>query len=139
MDMREFASKYIKPDHVRDGPIQSRVVSVFKDERYGRPTLELENGSLFGLNDGNFNTLMKAWGHNSYDWISQELILELGTYKDWKSDPPEEKETVKARAISPAKTAVQNGGAPASRPLPPSRVVTPPASKNDDMNDDIPF
>jgi hypothetical protein len=140
MDMREFASKYIKPDHVRDGPIQSRVVSVFKDERYGRPTLELENGSLFTLNDGNFNTLMKAWGHNSDDWIGQELIFELGTYKDWKSDPPEEKETVKVRAISPAKTAVaQNGGAPTSRPLPPSRVVTPPASKNDDMNDDIPF
>ena len=139
MDMREFASKYIKPDHVRDGPIQSRVVSVFKDERYGRPTLELENGSLFTLQHGNFNTLMKAWGYNSDDWLKLEVEFYLGTYKDWKSDPPEEKETVKVRAISPAKTAVaQNGGAPTSRPLPPSMVVTQ-APRKDDMDDDIPF
>jgi hypothetical protein len=136
MDMRQYAAKYIKPDHVRDGPIQTRVVKVFEDERYGRPTLELENGSLFTLNTGNFNTLMKAWGYSSDDWLGQELIFELGTYKDWKSDPPEEKETVKVRAISPAKTAAQNGSAPASRPLPPSRVVT---SFKDDMDDSIPF
>lgn len=137
MDMRQYASKYIKPDHVRDGAIQTRVVKVFEDERYGRPTLELENGSQFTLNEGNNNALLKAWGFDSSDWVGQELILELGTYKDWKSDPPEEKETVKVRAISPAKTAeAQNGGAPGSRPLPPSRVVTSP---KDDMDDSIPF
>ena len=56
--------------------------------------------------------------------------------KDWRADPPEEKETVKVRAISPAKT-TQNGGAPASKPpLPPSRVAT---SAKDDPDDIIPF
>lgn len=136
MDMRQYASKYVKPDQVRDGPIQTRVVNVFESEQYGRPVLELETGSQFTLNDGNNNALVKAWGYDSNDWLGQELILELGTYKDWRADPPEEKETVRVRAISPAKTAeAQNGSAPTSKPLPPSRVATSPK----EMDDEIPF
>jgi len=98
-------------------------------------TLELESGSQFTLNDGNTNTLIKAWGHDTDTWIGLELALELGTYKDWRADPPEEKETVRVRAISPSPSA-QNGSAPTSKPLPPSRVAT---SSRDDMDDLIPF
>ena len=107
MDARKYASKYVKPDNVRDGPIQTRIINVFEDERYGRLMLELEIGSQFALNDGNTNTLIKAWGHDTDDWIGLELALELGTYKDWNADPPEEKETVRVRAISPARTAAE--------------------------------
>jgi hypothetical protein len=135
MDARKYASKYVKPDNVRDEPIQTRVVNVFEEERYGRLTLELETGSQFSLNDGNTNALIKAWGHDTDDWIGLELALELGTYKDWREEPPTEKETVRVRAISPAKAA-QNGGAPANKPpLPPSRI----ASQRGDMDDEIPF
>ncbi len=136
MDARKFASKYVKPDHVREGPITTRIVSVFESEQYGRPVLELETGSQFTLNDGNTNTLIKAWGHDTDNWISQELVLELGFYKDWKTDPPVDRETVKVRAISPPKPATGNSGAPSKPVLPPSRVV---ASKTDDMDDLIPF
>jgi hypothetical protein len=87
MDMRQYASTYIKPDNVRDGPIRTRIVNVFESERLGRPVLELETGSQFTLNDGNTNVLINAWGHNSDDWIGQEVELALGTYKDWRSDP----------------------------------------------------
>ena len=137
MDARKYASKYVKPDNVRDGPIQTRIVNVFESEQYGRLALELETGSQFTLNDGNTNTLIKAWGHDTDAWIGQEIELFLGTYKDWKDDPPVEKETVKVRAISPAKTPTQNGGAPAvsKPPLPPSRV----APKKDDLDDEVPF
>jgi hypothetical protein len=45
MDARKYASKYIKPDNVRDEPIQTRIINVFEDERYGRLMLELETGS----------------------------------------------------------------------------------------------
>ena len=67
-----------------------------------------------------------------------EVILELGTWKDFRADPVVEKETVKARAVSPAATVeAQNGGASASKPpLPPSRVATSPKA---DMDDEIPF
>ena len=137
MDMRQYASTYIKPDQVREGPIQTRIVNVFESERYGRPMLELETGSQFTLNDGNCNTLIKAWGHNSDDWIGQEIELVLGSYKDWKSDPPEDKETVKVRAVSPAKTTTaQNSGTPVNKPLPPSKVGKSP---KDDLDDSIPF
>jgi hypothetical protein len=136
-DMRQYASKYIKPDHVRDGPIQTRVVNVFESEQTGRPVLELETGSQFTLNDGNTNTLIKAWGWNSDEWIGQEIELALGTYKDWKSDPPADKETVKARAISPAKMTAGNSGTPSKPPLPPS--IKSVAPRQDDMDDQIPF
>jgi hypothetical protein len=136
VDMRDFASKYIKPDHVRDGPIQTRIVAVLHHEQFDRPLLELETGSQFTLNDGNTNTLMKAWGYNSDDWIGQELSLELGTYKDWRADPPVDKETVKVRAISPAKTATGNSGVASKPVLPPSRAI---AAKTGEMDDEIPF
>ena len=101
-------SKYIKPEHVHEGPIHTRIVRVFEDERYGRPMIELETGSQFPLNDGNLNTLIKAFGCDSENFIGQEVVLELGPYKDWKTE--EEKETVKAsRAVGSAaqRTVVQ--------------------------------
>ena len=141
MDMRQYASKYIKPDNVRDGPIQTRVVNVFEEERYGRPALELENGSQFTLNEGNNNTLIKAWGHKSKDWLGQELELFLDTYKDWRADPPVDKETVKVRALSSGTSAAQNGGVPAvSKPLPASRTAPGGAgSLRGALDDDILF
>jgi hypothetical protein len=94
MDMRSYAPKVVKPDQVRDGAIQTRIINVFEHERFNRPVLELETGSQFMLNDGNLNALIKAWGAESDDWIGLELALELGHYKDWHEDPPCEKETV---------------------------------------------
>jgi hypothetical protein len=136
MDMRGFSSPFIKVDHVRDGPIQTRIVNVFKSGRFGRPVLALETGSQFTLNVSNNDTLVKAWGYDSDDWIEQEIELLLGTYKDWESNPVVDKETVKVRAISPAKSAAANDGAPASKPLPPSRTAVP--DGRDVMDDDIP-
>ena len=120
---------------------------MFEDERFSRLTLELETGSQFGLNDSNTNTLIKAWGHDTDDWISKEVELSLGHYTDWssKSDPPEQKETVKVRAISPGKNAPPANGtgtSPQQSPLPPSRVVggvIPHPSLKDDLDDTIPF
>ena len=99
-------------------------MNVFVEDRYDRLCLELETGAEFPLNDGNRNVLIKAWGHDTDNWIGLEVELHLGTYKDWRADPPEEKETVRVRAVSPSKAAAQNGGAPTSKPpLPPSRTA----------------
>ena len=66
MDMRQYASTYIKPDNVRTGPIQTRIIHVSESTgKYRRPVLELEIGSQFTLNEGNTNTLIKAWGYAS--------------------------------------------------------------------------
>src|SRR5262245_56138927 len=69
MDARKYASKYVKPDDVRDGPIVTRIVNVFEDDRYGRLMLELEMGAQFPLNAGNARILMKAWGYDTDAWI----------------------------------------------------------------------
>lgn len=132
MDMREFASKKVSPDHVRDQPIHVRIVSVLRNEQYDRPVLELDNGAQFTLNATNLNALMKAFGWESKNWIGQEIVLELGTYKDWRSEPVQERETVRVRTVSPTNTADANG----SNPLPPSRA---PTSLKSDLDDEIPF
>lgn len=78
--------------------------------------------------------MIQVWGHESNDWIGQEIELLLGSYKDWRSDPVVDKETVRVRAISPAKAG--NSGIPASKPpLPVSKT----AARPEDMDDAIPF
>lgn len=77
MDARKFASKYVRPDNVRDGAIQTRIISVLEDDRYNRLLLELETGSQFALNDGNTNSLIKAFGHDTNTWIGREISSSL--------------------------------------------------------------
>jgi hypothetical protein len=141
VDARNYASKYIKPDNVRDSPLTTRIVNIYEDDRYGRLMLELENGSQFGLNDGNTNILIQAWGYDTDAWLEQELELSLGTYKDWRADPPADKETVRVKAISPRKTTAGNSGAPSKPSLPPSRTAAQggPTSLRGEMDDEIPF
>src|SRR5262245_33901180 len=112
MDARKYASKYVKPDNVRDGAIETRIINVFEDERYSRLTLEHQTGSQSGIKDSNPNVLVNHWGHNTDDWIGLEIALELGTYRDWREDA--EKETVRVRPVSPDPRA-QNGGAPINK------------------------
>jgi hypothetical protein len=138
MDARKYASMYVKPDDVRDGPIETRIINIFEEEKYKRLALELEIGSQFGLNGGNTNILIKEWGSDTDTWIGLTIALELGEYTDWKEDPPVRKETVRVRAVSPAPNASSNGSLSAPRPLPPSRTAAK-KSIDDSLDDAIPF
>lgn len=135
MDMSKYNSGgLIKSDDIRDGPLQERIGCIYEDEKYGRPVLEFENGDKFRLNITNNRILCKAWGRNSDDWIGLDLELSIGTYKDWNTDPVEEKETVIVKAIS-VRDPTRGNGSPettqaTSRPRPPT---------HDEMNDEIPF
>jgi len=139
MDARKYASKFVKPDNVRDGPIVTRIVSCFEDERYGNLVLELETGSQFTLYSNNASVLIKSYGAETDAWIGMEIELSLDTYRDWKSDT--DKETVRVRPVSPGTGAPSaNGSAPAARSLPPSRTMTGAKTPiKDDLSDDIPF
>jgi hypothetical protein len=134
MDMRKHSAGPIKPDDVRDGPRTEKIVHISVDQKYGHPVLELESGDTFNLNKTNSRILSKAWGYESDGWLQQEFELSLGSYKDWNTDPPEDKPTVTVKAISPAKPPeAQNGGGavvPVPKSFPPQR---------DDMDDAIPF
>jgi hypothetical protein len=115
MDMRKYATGYIKPDDVRDGPRQERIVKVFESEKYGRPVLDLESGDQFILNEKNTRILNKAFGYESDRWPGLVIEFVLDHYKDRKSE--EEKETVTVRPIS-VRQPSDNGGTKAIQPRP---------------------
>src|SRR5262249_2604176 len=132
MDMRKYSSGFIKPDDVRDGPLQAHIISVFISEKYNRPVLELDTGDQFTVNATNNRVLCKAYGPNSEDWRGHVIEFSLGHYKDWNTDPPEEKETVALKAISLREGAVGNGR---SQRIDPAKLPAP-----SEMHDDeIPF
>jgi hypothetical protein len=138
MDLRQYSAGPLKPDDVRGAPRTDRIINVYVHEKYDCPVLELESGDTFFLNATNGRILGKAWGFDSADWHGQELEFSLGSYKDWRTDPPTDKETVTVRAVSPAKAGAQNGGA--ARPAPSKAVVAGgPASLRGEMDDEIPF
>jgi hypothetical protein len=132
MDMRKYSSGFIKPDDVRESPRQERIIHIFESEKYGCPVLEFESGDQFSLNASNNKILCKAYGWESDHWLNHVIELSLGHYKDWRTDPPEEKETVVIRAISARQPSPENGGTKAAQatPRPPARG---------DMDDEIPF
>src|SRR5262245_15495498 len=101
MDMRKFSSGFVKPDAVRDGPLQACIVNVYISDKYDRPVLELDNGDQFTVNATNNRALCKAYGYDDREWRGHTVEFSLGHYKDWNTDPPEEKETVVLKAISP--------------------------------------
>jgi hypothetical protein len=129
MDMRKYSSGFIKPDDVRDGPIQARIINVFISEKYNRPVLELDTGDQFTVNTTNNRVLCKAYGANSEDWLGHVVEFLLGTYPDRESG--ENKETVNLKAIS-SRNGVGNADTP--QRVDPAKLPKP----NDDINE-IPF
>jgi hypothetical protein len=125
MDMRKYCSGFIKPDDVRDGPLQVRIINVYESQKYGCPVLEIEDGNEFSVNVGNARILAKAYGWESDGWLNQVIELALGHYKDW-NDNNQEKETVVVRPISVRQPSSDGDGTKA-------------APKRDDLNDAIPF
>jgi hypothetical protein len=128
MDMRKFGSGFLKPEDVRDAPFQGRVLNIYTSEKYKRPVLVFDTGEEFSLNETNRKALVRAWGFESDIWIGLEVELSLGFYKDWETDPPEEKETVAVRPISARPLSASDGTKATTRP-----------SVRDAMNDEIPF
>jgi hypothetical protein len=132
MDMRRYSSGFIKSDDVRDGPLQAHIINVFISEKYNRPVLDLDTGDQFTVNATNNRVLCKAYGPNSDDWRGHVVEFSLGHYKDWNTDPPEEKETVALKAISSREGGADNG---ASQRIDPAKLSAP----RNDMDDEIPF
>jgi hypothetical protein len=138
-DMRKYcAGGFIKPDDVRAAPQQACILNVYISEKIKRPVLELDSGDQFTVNTTNARVLCKAYGFADTDWRGHTVELSLGHYKDWNTDPPEEKETVVLRAISSRDGAATNGAPkridPAALPMPaPKHTIA------DDPDEKIPF
>jgi len=129
MDMRKYGSAFIKPDDVRDGPRQERIVNVYVSEKYNCPVLDFESGDQLSLNVTNTRIMNKAYTTESDNWLGHVIELSLGTYtyKD------ETNETVVVRPISLREVTAGNRSQVATR------VISPASPPLDSMDDDIPY
>jgi hypothetical protein len=124
MDMRKYGGEtFIKVDSVRDKPLQ-RTIRLVKDGRFG-PEVVFEENEIFGLNQTNIRTLIRAYGPNSDDWTGKIIRLELGSvmYQGTATD------SVVVKPVSPALSPAKQAEAQAKAA----------AGNGKELNDDIPF
>jgi hypothetical protein len=140
MDMRQFASSWVKAEDVKDGPILTTILAVLMNDKLGRPMLELATGQQFTLFPNHVDILIRAWGTDPSEWPGYEVELshDIYTVKN-KDGSKEEKEGVKIRAVSPRKPPKDgNGGGGSGIALPKTREELR-RERDDDMADSIPF
>jgi hypothetical protein len=131
LDMRKFSAGVIMPEHLHDGPRTEKIINIFEHDKHGCAVLEFESGDQLYLWGNLARVLYKAWGHDSEDWLQQEVELKLGHYLDKKTDPPTQKDCIDITAVSPAKQKA-NGGAPVP-------ALSKIAGKRNDFDDEVPF
>ena len=134
VDMRKYASGYVMPDDLRDGPHLEQIIHVYISEKHKVPVLEFESGDQLLAWPNVGRVLVRAYGYESDDWRGHTIELSLGSYIDRKTG--ESKDTVVLKPIS-SRDGGTNGGPqrvdPAKLPAPVKRDA-----KND-MDDDLPF
>src|SRR5215469_2463987 len=125
MDMRKYGSGPVRPEDVRDGPLQQKIVDVSVNEKFDCPVVHFESGDHFSLFSTNARVMNRAYTTESSNWLGQVISLSLGHYTDNKG---EEKETVVLKPVSVLQPSADNGGTKAALP-----------SVRDDPEDEIPF
>ena len=81
MDMSKYAgSAFLSLDDVADGPLRDKIAAV-EPGSFNKPVLILSNGLRLSLNVTNTQTLLKAWGAESDDWIGEQVELYAGETK----------------------------------------------------------
>jgi hypothetical protein len=140
MDARLFASTWVKPEDLRDGPLVATILQVLMNEKFNppRPMLELSNGQQFTLFERNIDILIRAWGYEMDEWSGYEVELSHETYMGKNKDGSmEEKEGATIRAVSPRKPPKDdNGGGGTSLPMTREELRR---KNDDDMADSVPF
>jgi len=79
MDMSKYAgSAFITYDDVKDGLIRSQIAEI-EEGQYGRPVITFTNRLRLSLNVTNTQTMIKACGAESDDWVGEWVELYPGT------------------------------------------------------------
>ena len=125
MDMRKYGAGPVRPEDVRDGPLQEKIVDVSISEKFECPALHFETGNQFLLFNANARVMNRAYTTESNNWLGQVIELSLGHYTDNRG---EEKETVVLKPVSVLQPSADNGGTKTALP-----------SRRDELDDEIPF
>ena len=76
MDVSKYMAKtFIKPDDVRVGPRQERIVNVYRSEKYNCLVLDFESGDQLSLNPITTLVLGKAYGTESNHWLEARPLV----------------------------------------------------------------
>jgi hypothetical protein len=99
MDMSQYAGgKYLKVADLKEsGPLRATIVEVGISEKYAKPELTLDDGSILSCNATNTLRLIRAYGAESDDWIGKEIELDIGEV-DYQGQP---QEAILVNPISP--------------------------------------
>jgi hypothetical protein len=86
MKMTKYAgSSFIGLDDVQGGPFRGTIAMV-EHGSYDKAVITFSTGPRFSLNVTNTQTLIKAWGDESDDWIGEKVELYAGTVT-FKGEP----------------------------------------------------
>jgi hypothetical protein len=129
-DMRKYTSGLIRPEDLRDGPRQERIIDVYISEKFDVPVLVFESGDEMLAFAGSGRALAKAYGFESDDWRGHVVELSLGHYTNKDG---EEKEIINLKTIT-SREGSSNGGPQRTDP-----AKLPAPSRKDELDDTIPF
>lgn len=68
VDMRKYASGYVMPDDLRDGPRQEQIINVYISEKHDVPVLEFASGDQLFAWPSIARVLTHAYGFESDNW-----------------------------------------------------------------------
>lgn len=125
IDMSEYtSSQYLRVADLKEvegGTIKATIVNIEVNEKYDKPDLILDDGSILSCSPTNCNILTRHYGARSDDWLKKEIELFVDTF----DINGVQKEGIKVRPISP--------------PLPPEKKQPIKSRKRDPFDDSIPF
>jgi hypothetical protein len=99
VDMSKYmGSQFLKVAGVKEsGPFQAKIVDIEINEKFDKPEVKLDDGSVLSLNATNVGRLVRAYGANSNDWIGKAIELSVGEV-EYQDKPVE---TILVKAVSP--------------------------------------
>ena len=68
MDMRKYGAGPVRPEDVRDGPLQEKIVDVSISRKFECPALYFESGDQFLLFNANARVMNRAYTTESNNW-----------------------------------------------------------------------
>jgi hypothetical protein len=81
VDMTRYAGRgFIGLDDLAHGPLRGFIAAV-EPGSYEKAVIRLTSGPRFSLNVTNVQTLIRAWGAESSDWVGEEIEFYAGTVK----------------------------------------------------------
>jgi hypothetical protein len=96
-DMRKYASGLLRPEDLRSGMRNEKIINVHISEKLNAPILTFESGDEMVAWNSIARVLTRAYGFEDSDWIGHTIEISIGTYTNKDG---EEKETINIKPVT---------------------------------------